>query len=97
VLRRIHGHKTDEVTGRWWKLHNKGLENQYSQNIIKSDRVNENEREGTHITQEENTKHVQKACMENVKQRHQLVELGVDGKTILTFILNKQCVRMWNG
>jgi hypothetical protein len=30
VLRRIFGHKTDEVTGEWRKLHNEELHNLYS-------------------------------------------------------------------
>jgi hypothetical protein len=36
VLRRIFGPKADEVTGYWWKLHNKELHNFYSSpNIIR--------------------------------------------------------------
>jgi hypothetical protein len=36
VLRRIFGPKSDEVTGRWKKLHNEELHNSYfSQNIIR--------------------------------------------------------------
>jgi hypothetical protein len=36
VLRRIFGHKRDEVTGDWRKLHNEELHNLYSSpNIIR--------------------------------------------------------------
>ena len=35
VLRRIFGHKSDEVTGEWRKLHNEELNNlYYSHNIV---------------------------------------------------------------
>jgi hypothetical protein len=35
VLRRIFGHKIDEVTGEWRKLHNKELYALYSPDIIR--------------------------------------------------------------
>jgi hypothetical protein len=34
VLRRIFGPKTDEVTGKWRKLHNEELNDLYSPNIV---------------------------------------------------------------
>jgi len=41
VLRRIFGHKRDEVTGEWRKLHNEGLNDLYSSpniaRVIKSE------------------------------------------------------------
>jgi hypothetical protein len=59
VLRRIFGHKRDEVTGEWRKLHNKELHDLYSSpsiiKIIKSrrmrwaDHVARMGRRGTHI------------------------------------------------
>jgi hypothetical protein len=51
VLRRIFGLKRDEVTGDWWKLHNKELHNLYSlQNrMIKSRRM----RRAGHVAQME--------------------------------------------
>jgi hypothetical protein len=39
VLRRIFGHKRDEVTGGWRKLHNEKLHNVYSSPSIKSRRM----------------------------------------------------------
>jgi len=35
MLRRIFGPKRDEVTREWIRLHNKGLYNLYSRNIIR--------------------------------------------------------------
>jgi hypothetical protein len=42
VLRRIFGHKRDEVTGEWRKLHNEELHNLYlSPNIIRQVKADE--------------------------------------------------------
>jgi len=50
VLRRIFGHKRDEVTGEWRKLHNEGLNDLYSTSsirVIKSRRM----RRAGHVAQ----------------------------------------------
>jgi hypothetical protein len=45
VLRRIYGHKRNEVTGEWRKLHNEEHHNLYSHNCA-GDKIEKNEMDG---------------------------------------------------
>ena len=80
VLRSIFGHKRDDVTGEWRKLHNEELNDLYSSsNIVwvKKSRM----RWARHIAR------MGKACTGlwwgNVKERAHLVDPSIDGRIIL--------------
>jgi hypothetical protein len=72
LLRRIFGPKREKVMGGWKELHNNDFHNLYSSPNIKMIKSRQI-RLAEHVA-------------ESLKERDQLVDLGVDGRIILNFI-----------
>ena len=87
ALRRIFGPKRDEVTGKQRKLHNEELNDLYcSPNIfrvIKSRRMS-----GACSTYGEN-RVVYRVRWENLRERDNLEDPGIDGRIILRWVFKK--------
>jgi hypothetical protein len=89
VLRRIFGPKREEVARGWRRLHNEGIHNLYTTpnviRVIKSKRVR-------WVGTVQRMGEVGNACKisrGNLKVRHHMGDLGVDGRIILKWILKK--------
>ena len=89
VLRRVFGHKRDEATGEWRKLHNEELSVLYcSPNIvrvIKSRRM----RWAGHVARMERGEAYTGFWWSNLMERDHLEDPGVDGRVILSWIFRK--------
>jgi len=97
VLRRIFGHKRDEVTGDWRKLHNEVLNDvYYSPNIvrvIKSRRM----RWAGHVARMGRGEAYTGFWWGDRRERDHWRDSGVDERIILRWIFRKQDVGVWTG
>jgi hypothetical protein len=95
VLRRIFGPKREEVAGGWRRQHNEELHNLYtSRNIvkvIKSRRMRWTE----HVSRMGAMRNSFKFLVGNPEGKRPLEDLGVDGRIISEWILQKQGGKMW--
>ena len=97
VLKRIFGHKRDEVTREWRKLHNEKLNDLYcSPNMV---RVIKSRRMGLarHVERREREEAYTVFCWGNLRERDHLGVQGVDGRIILRWICRKWDVGLWTG
>ena len=94
---RIFGPKRDEVTGEWRKLHNGQRNDLYSSpnivRVIKSRRM----RWAGRVARVVKRRGVYRVLMGNRRERDHLRDPGVDGRTILRWILRKWDVGVWTG
>jgi hypothetical protein len=82
VLRRIFGHKREEVAGGWRRLHNEELHNLYvSPNIIRVIKSRKMRWVG-HVVCMEEIEMYRVFWLENLKGRDYLEDVGVDGRII---------------
>jgi hypothetical protein len=82
VLRRIFGHKRDEVTGEWRKLHNEELNDLYcSLNIVRV--IKQRIRWVRHVARMGERRGVYRVLVEKPETRSNLRDPGIDGKIIL--------------
>jgi len=92
VLRRIFRLRSDAVTKNWRKLHNEELYNLYSSpnivQVIKWRRM----RWAVHVAHMGDSRAYTGFWWENLRERDQLGDPGVDGKIIL-----KSIFRKWDG
>ena len=97
VLRRIFGHRRDEVTGKWRRLHNDELNDLYcSPNIvrvIKSRRM----RWAGHVACMGEERVVYRVLVGKPEGRNHSGDLGVDGRIILERISSRWDVCIWTG
>jgi hypothetical protein len=89
VLMRTFGHKRDDVTREWSKLHNKELNDLYSSpntvRVIKSRRM----RWAGHVARMGERRGYTRFWWENLRERDHLGDLGLDGRIILKWIFRK--------
>ena len=89
MLRRIHGHKRNEVTGEWRKPHNEELNDLYCSpnvvRVIKSRRM----RWAEHVARMGRGEAYTRFWWGNLRLRGHLEEPGVDGRIILRWIFRK--------
>jgi len=89
VLRRIFGPKRDELRAKWRKLHNEELNDLYfSSNkvvAIKSSRM----RWAGHVARMGERRGIYRFWWENLRERDQLSDPGIDGRIILRWIFRK--------
>jgi hypothetical protein len=94
---RIFGHRRDEVTGEWRKLHNEELIDLYwSPNIvrmIKSRRL----RWARYVARMDERRGVYRVLVEETVERDHMGDPGVDGSLILRCIFKKWDVELWTG
>ena len=92
VLRRVFGHKRDEVTGEWRKLHNEELSDLYSLpnivRVVKSRRM----RWAVHVGSMGQGRGVTGFCWANLRERDHWGDPDSDGRIILKWIFRK-----WEG
>jgi hypothetical protein len=97
VLSRIFGHKRDEETGEWRKLHNETRNDIYpSPNIvrvIKSRRM----RWAGHVASMEERKGVYRVLVRKPEGIDHLGDPDIDGRIILRWIFRKWDVGVWTG
>ena len=97
VLRRIFGPKREQVTGEWRKPHNEELNDLYpSPNIvrvIKSSRM----RWVWQVARMGRGKAYAGFCCGNMRERDHLGDPGIDGRTILRWIVRKWDVGIRTG
>ena len=97
VLRRIFGHRMDEVTGEWRRLHNEELNDLFSSpNIV---RVIKTRRMGWagHVTRMGEKRGVYRVLLGNRREGDHWGDLGVDGWIILGWISRTWDVGIWTG
>jgi hypothetical protein len=89
VLRRIFGPKTDEVTGKWRRLHN---EEHYilcsSPDIIWVIKLRRMRWAG-HVACMGDRRGAYRVLVGDLRERDHLEDLGIDGRIILTWIFKK--------
>jgi hypothetical protein len=82
MLKRIFGSNRAEITGGWWKLHNKEFHNLYSSPRIIKYQSKEYDTNGTHSTHRRDEKCIQNFSQKS-KGKYLLGDLGIDRSTIL--------------
>jgi hypothetical protein len=97
VLRRVFGPKRDEVTGEWRKLHNAELNDFQSSSTIM--RVMKSRRMiwAGHVVRMGEGRGVYRILVENLREREDWGDPGVDGRIILRRIFSKWDVGAWTG
>jgi hypothetical protein len=86
---RIFGPKGEWVAGGWRILHNEELHNLYpSTNIVRVIKSRKMRWAG-HVTRMEEMRNAYKILVGNLKRRDRWEDLGIDGKIILEWILEK--------
>jgi len=97
VLRRIFGHRRDEVTGEWRRLHNEELNDLCSSpnivRVIKSRR----KRWAGHVARMGEERRVYRVFLGKPEGRRPLGRLAVDGWIILGMISRRWDVGIWTG
>jgi len=94
VLRKIFGPKSDEITGKWRKLHNEELNDLYSSpNIVRVIELRRMRWAG-HVARM-GEKRGEGFWWGNLKERYHLRDPGVDGRIILRWIFRKWNVGVW--
>jgi hypothetical protein len=97
VLRGIFGHKREEVTGEWRKLHNKELHDPNSSpnivRVIKSRRM----RWAGNVARMVRGEACAGVWWGILKERSHWGDPGVDGRKILRWIFRKWDVQVWTG
>jgi hypothetical protein len=89
VLRRVFGHKRDEVAGEWRKLHNEELNDLYCSP--------KNEMGGTCSVYGGEERRIQGFGGKNLKEGDHVGDPGVDGRIILIWIFRKWAVEVLTG
>ena len=91
VLKEIFGHKGDEVTGYWRKLHNEELNDPYtSPNIVWVITSRKNEMGGACSAYGREERRTQGFSGGNLRERDHLGDPGVDGRIILRWIFKNE-------
>ena len=97
VLRRIFGHRRDEVTGEWRRLHNEEINDLYSSpnivRVIKSRRM----RWAGHVARMGEERVVYSVLEGKPEGRNYWGDLGLDGWIILGQISRRWDVGIWTG
>jgi hypothetical protein len=97
VRRKIFGPKRDEMTGEWRKLHNEEINDLNSLlstvRVIKSRRM----RRAGHVAHMGREEASTGFWWKNLKERNTLVDPGVVGRIILSWIFRKWDMGMWAG
>ena len=97
VLRTIFGHKRDEVTGEWGKLHNEELNNLYSSpnilSVIKSRRM----RWAGHVARLVEGRGVYRVLVRILREGEHWGDPGIDGRIILGWIFGTWDMGVWTG
>jgi hypothetical protein len=89
VLRRMFGHKRDEVTGEWRKLHNEELHNLYSSSNIIRQMKSRLMRWAGHVACMVDSRKVFKVLVESPKERDDSEDQGVGGRMGSEWILGR--------
>ena len=95
VLRRISGHRKDEVTGEWRRLHNEELNDLYPppNTVIKSRRM----RWAEHVARMGEERGCIGSWWGNRREGDHWRDLRVDGWIILGWISRRWDVGIWTG
>jgi hypothetical protein len=97
-LRRIFRPKRDEVTGKWSKLHDKGLNDLYCPSpdtvrVIKPSRM----RRRGHVACMGARKGAYRVLVGRIEKKNHSADPGIDGSIILRWNFRKGDVRAWTG
>jgi hypothetical protein len=96
ALKRVFGPKKEEVAGSWRRQQNEELHNLYaSRNIIKVNR-SRTMRRTWHVAHLVQMRNGYKIWSVKLKGKHSL-DLDVDGKIMLEWMLGKQDGKVWSG
>jgi hypothetical protein len=96
VLRSICGHKWDQVTGDWIKLHSGEFNDLYSPTNIICAIKSRKMRWTDHVSSMGERRGAHGILVEKPEGKNHLEDLDVDGKIILKYILRKWIVGAWN-
>jgi hypothetical protein len=89
VLRRIFGHKKDEVTGEWRKLHNGELHNLFSSPDIIRQIKPRTMRWAGHVACMGEGKKLYRGLVRSPKETDNMKDRGIDGSIGLEWILQR--------
>jgi len=97
VLRRLFGHRRDEVTGGWRRLHNEELNDLYSSpNIVRVIKSRRMKRAG-HVARMGEERGVYRVLVGKPEGKNHWGDLGVDGWITLGWISRRWDMGIWTG
>jgi len=97
VLRRVFGHRRDEVTGEWRRLHNAELNDLYSSPSIVQGIKSRRMRWAGHVARMGEERGCIGSCWENRREGDHWGDLGLDGRIILERISRRWDLGIWIG
>ena len=89
VLRKIFGHKRDEVTGEYIRLHNKEIYDLYSSQNVNRVMMSRGMRWTGHVVNMADRRRAYRVGWGGLRKRVHFEDLSVDGRKILKQILKK--------